>query len=85
MSKINRYVLASTEDNVAADRDTIAMNLVAGERVFIEPVGEVYLIIDGEGVPQVEFVLANNLIEEVFTHQIVKLQNQRINLKTAEG
>ena len=75
MSQINDFVVARDNYDQQITADEIAMRLVAGERVCIEPVGEVYLHIDKEGLPQVEFVLENPLIEAVFTHQSAKLKS----------
>ena len=55
--------------------DEIAMNLVAGERIYIEPFGEVLLIMDDSGMPSVVFTLKNAFIHEVINHQVVKLKN----------
>ena len=85
MSKINVHH-ACQEDFQwkKSDIDAIALSLVNGERVFIEPFGEVLLIMDANGMPSVQFTLNNMFIHTVIGHQIAKLQCIRYQLEETD-
>ena len=57
--------------------ETIANQLIAGNRVFIEPIGEIYIINNSDCTPQVEFIFENKFIVGVVEAKIQLLKKYR--------
>ena len=78
---INTYQVRKPYEDEQASVRQIANDLTAGERVFIEPVGEVFMHLREDGVPQLDFVLSNQFISGVVELHIEKLTNYNDALK----
>ena len=76
------YRLSVTDDLFRYEKDieAIAEMLINGDRVMIDPIGEVFLY-NNDGTPQVEFVFENNFITGVLEKQIERLRDCQEKLK----
>lgn len=71
---INTYNVCEVGDAGLVDKRRIAEQILKGERVMIEPLGEVFMHRDENGTPQLDFILDNQFIAETVKLQIEQLQ-----------
>ena len=64
--------------------ETIADQLARGNRVFIEPIGEVYIINNSDCTPQVEFIFDNPFLVGVVEAKIRLLKKYQENFTSEE-
>ena len=66
-----------TDDRFKYDKniEEIAEILLSGDRVIIEPIGELFLIKQEGGTPQIEFIFENAFIVGVIEAQIKVLRD----------
>lgn len=84
MSTINTFQVAEKYSKDALGPSSIAQLLVAGERVVILPVGEVFMIPNDDGPPDLEFVYENSFIEAVVDLKIKQLEKYKEGLRRKE-
>ena len=86
MSTINTFDVAErhSSDETLSARN-IANLLLAGERVIVEPIGEVYLLPRDNAPPQIEFVFNNGMISAVVELEIERLEEYKASLLKAEN
>lgn len=81
---INRlHVCESTNNtkNHTVSASTIARVLHAGDRMMVDPIGEVYLINRHDGPPEVEFVFDNKFLEAMVDIKIHELERYKQSLQ----
>lgn len=71
--------LSVTDDYFRHEKsvEDIATMLLDGDRVMVEPLGEVFLIKQEDGNPQIEFVFENSFIVGVIEEQIKRLRDRQ--------
>ena len=70
---INTYQVSHRGDAGAVDARHLAEQLLAGDRIMIEPVGEVFMHRREDGTPEIEFVYENLFIAAVVDMDIERL------------
>ena len=87
MSNIERFQVcekSSSTDGERVSAHSIGNLLLAGDRVMIEPIGEVFLIKQHDGPHEVEFVFENKFIETMIDLEIQRLERHKQTLHQAE-
>ena len=87
MSNIEKFQaceISSTTDGEKVSARNIGNLLLAGDRVMIEPIGEVFLIKQHDGPPEVEFVFENKFIETMIDLEIERLERHKQKLRQTE-
>lgn len=82
----NMHVCKTSRDteDCAVSASKIARMLHEGDRIMVDPIGEVFVINDNNGVPEVEFIFENTFITAMLDIKIHELERYKQSLQEKE-